>query len=177
MHSLSPRKTMITAALILTFFLVGCDRQQQAETPPPASESRSFTAAMEEAHSGMMGDVPPGSAKAVVPFAELEVEKAAGENSFTVGELYAQGEALEGQTVRVRGQVVKFSPAIMNRNFIHLQDGSGAEGDRTHNLVVTSQTAVETGAIVTVEGTVAANKDFGAGYTYAVIVEDAQITE
>ena len=177
MHSLSPRKTMITAALILTFFLVGCDRQQQAETPPPASESRSFTAAMEEAHQGVMGDVPMGSAKAVVPFAELEVEKAEGENSFTVGELYAQGEALEGQTVRVRGQVVKFSPAIMNRNFIHLQDGSGAEGDRTHNLVVTSQTAVETGAIVTVEGTVAANKDFGAGYTYAVIVEDAQITE
>ncbi len=177
MFTLSPRNTCLTAALLLTFFLAGCDSQKPQPAAESAPNSRNFSAALEDPHAGLEGDFPMGSAKAVTPFVELEVEKATGDQGFTVSELYTEGEALEGQTVRIRGQVVKFSPAIMGRNFIHLQDGSGVEADLTHNLVVTSQEAVEPGVIVTVEGTLAANKDFGAGYIYTVIVEDATVVE
>ena len=177
MKIISTRNACLTAALSLAFFLAACDSQQPEPPAEPAAESSNFTQAMEEAHAGLEEDVPMGSEKAVVPFAELEVEKADGDNAYTVGELYEQGEALEGQTVRIKAQVVKFSPAIMDRNFIHLQDGSGSEADRTHNLVATSQENVEVGDTVTLEGTLAANKDFGAGYTYQVIVEDTQIIE
>ena len=31
--------------------------------------------------------------------------------------------------------------------------------------------------IITLEGVLAANKDFGSGYTYAVIIEDASLKE
>lgn len=177
MKLLSTRSTFLTAALGLTFLLAACgDNQQQQDQSPTAEERRSFTEAMEDAHAGL-DDVPAGSEKAVVPFAELDVPKADGDNAYTVAELFAQGEGMDGQAVRVRAQVVKFSPAIMSRNFIHLQDGSGSETDRTHNLVATSQENVEVGDIVTIEGTLAANKDFGAGYTYQVILEDSTIIE
>ncbi|ADH87155.1 hypothetical protein [Desulfurivibrio alkaliphilus] len=177
MKLISPRNAFFTAALGLTFFLAACgDNQQPTAQQTAEDERRSFTQAMEEAHAGM-GDIPMGSDKAVVPFAELEVAKATGDNAYTVSELFAQGEGLSGQTVRVKAQVVKYSPAIMNRNFIHLQDGTGSETQRTHNLVATSQEAVEVGEIVTLEGVLAANKDFGAGYTYQVILEDVTVIE
>lgn len=177
MKLISTRNALLTAALGLSFLLAGCgETQQQQAQQPSEEERRSFTQAMEDAHAGL-GDMPMGSEKAVVPFAELEVAKADGDNAYTVSELFAQGEGLDGQAVRVKAQVVKFSPAIMGRNFIHLQDGTGSESDRTHNLVATSQENVEVGEIVTIEGTLAANKDFGAGYTYLVILEDSTVVE
>jgi hypothetical protein len=59
----------------------------------------------------------------------------------------------------------------MNRNWIHLKDGSKDEYD----LVITSEHAIPEGHTVTLKGTVALNKDFGAGYKYAIIVEDAHL--
>ncbi|MFH7321036.1 nucleotide-binding protein [Desulfurivibrio sp. D14AmB] len=176
MKILAPRQTAIAAVALASLLLAGCgDSQQQTETP--ASEA-SFSSAMQDAHSGMMLDeIPLGSAKAVTPFVDLEVEKATGENSYQVGEVFARGAELDGKTIRVRGQVVKFSPAIMNRNFIHLQDGSGDPAETTHNLVATSDATVEPGNIITIEGVLAANKDFGSGYVYRVILEESRVIE
>lgn len=177
MKSLSPRKTAVAAIALTSLLLAGCGDNQKSESAAPATGGPSFSSAMEEAHRGMESDIPAGSAKAVTPFADLEVEKATGENSYQVGELYARGAELSGQTVRVRGQVVKFSPAIMNRNFIHLQDGSGDPAENTHSLVATSNETAQLGDIVTVEGVLATDKDFGAGYVYRVIMEDSRVTE
>ena len=119
-----------------------------------------------------------GSQKAVVPFAEIKVEKAPGENSYAIGEIFSQAADLNGKTVIVRGKVMKISPRIMGRNWIHLQDGTGNPADNTHDLVVT--TALEPDPaweIITMEGVLAANKDFGAGYIYAVIIEDASLKQ
>jgi len=124
------------------------------------------------------GDVATGSKKAVVPFAEIKVEKAAGENSYTVAEIFSKATELNGQTVVVKAKVVKVSPRIMGRNWIHLQDGTGSPEENTHDLVVT--TSQEAGAdwdIITMEGVIAANKDFGSGYSYPVIIEDASLKE
>jgi hypothetical protein len=115
-----------------------------------------------------------GSLGAIAPFTEINVEKATGDNSYSVGEIFKKTEALDGKTVRIQGKVVKFSPMIMGRNWIHLQDGTGDPMTNTHDLVVTTSEQVKLDDIITVEGVLTANKDFGAGYKYMAIVEEAK---
>ena len=93
----------------------------------------------------------------------------------TIAQVWASRKALAGKTVTVRGKVVKFNPQIMGRNWVHLQDGSGKAADGTHDLTVTTDAMVKKGDIVTITGTVGIDKDFTAGYTYAVIVEGATV--
>ena len=119
--------------------------------------------------------VSPGSVKAVVPFADLKVKKATGNNAHTVSEVFASAAKLNTKKVRVRGQVMKVSRMIMGKNWIHLQDGTGEPTKNTHDLVVTTMAEPAAGDTVTVEGVLSANKDFGAGYRYDAIVEDATI--
>jgi len=116
-----------------------------------------------------------GSAGAIVPSKEIKVEKATGENACTVGECFARAKELDNKKVRVRGKVVKVSRMIMGRNWVHIQDGTGNPMENTHDLVVTTQADPELDSVVTVEGTLHANRDFGAGYKYDAIVEDAEI--
>jgi len=92
----------------------------------------------------------------------------------TVEQVYTDRQSLKGKQVQVRGKVVKFTPGIMGKNFLHIQDGSGKEG--TNDLAVTSQQAVKVGDQILVVGTLDTDKDFGAGYTYKVILENAKIT-
>jgi len=115
----------------------------------------------------------PGSSHATVPFTKLKVEKSTARNGYTVAELFAKGTSLNKQKVTVKGQVVKVNPDIMGRNWIHIQDGTGDPAKSTHDLVVTSTDIAEKGAIISVEGILAADKDFGSGYRYDVIVENA----
>jgi hypothetical protein len=131
------------------------------------------------AMEGIAADVPTGSSKAVVPFAELKVEKAAGENAYTVEELFAKTTDLNGKTVSVRGRIMKISPGIMGRNWLHIQDGTGNPDSSTHDLVVTTAAAPEqkVGDVATINGVLSANKDFGSGYSYAAIIEEAVISE
>ena len=119
----------------------------------------------------------PGSKAAMVTSAaEISVEKAAGPDSYTVGEVHAKGASLNGKSVVVKGKVVKLSKAIMGKNWIHLQDGTGDSGKGTHDLVVTTAAdTVAVGDVVTAKGTVYKDKDFGAGYKYDVIMEEATI--
>ncbi len=115
-----------------------------------------------------------GSLGAIAPFTEINIKKATGDNAYNVSEIFEKTEALNGKTVRIQGKVVKFSPSIMGRNWIHLQDGTGDPMANTHDLVVTTSETVENGKTITVEGVLAANKDFGAGYKYVAIVEEAK---
>ncbi len=91
----------------------------------------------------------------------------------TIAEIYSQKNKLEGKTVTIRGKVVKYNAGIMGRNWIHIQDGTESGSD--YDLLVTSNDATELGKIITVEGTVALNKDFGAGYSYPVMLENAKV--
>lgn len=118
-----------------------------------------------------------GSSGNVVEFAELKIEKATGENAHTVGDIFASAATLDTQKIKVKGQVVKVSKNIMGKNWLHLQDGTGDPNSSSHDLVVTTSEVAEKGAIITVEGPVAANKDFGSGYRYDVIIEDAVIVQ
>ncbi len=106
---------------------------------------------------------------------KISVEKAAGPDAYTVAEIFAQKVSLNNKSIVLRGKVVKVSSGIMNKNWVHLQDGTGDAEKGTHDLVVTSQDSAAVGDVVTVKGTVYVNKDFGAGYKYEVIMEEASI--
>ncbi len=105
---------------------------------------------------------------------KISVTKATGPNAYTVEGLYSNSAKLNMKPVVVRGKVVKVSSGIMGKNWIHIQDGTGTQAKATHNLVCTSQETAAMGDVVTVSGTLAKDKDFGAGYKYSVIIEDAK---
>ncbi len=106
---------------------------------------------------------------------EIKVAKAEGDRGRTVAEVYAQAAELAGKDVAVRGRVVKFNANIMGKNWVHIRDGSRAADEKNRDLTVTTADTVAVGDEVLVQGKVAQNKDFGAGYSYAVIVEDAKV--
>ncbi len=108
--------------------------------------------------------------------AAIKVEKATGQNAYTVAELYSNKAKLDNKEVTVRGKVVKVSPNIMGKTWIHVQDGTGSAEQGTHNLVCTTSTGTASvGDIVTVTGVLKTDKDFGYGYKYEVMLEDATV--
>ncbi len=116
-----------------------------------------------------------GSLAAMTPFASISVPRAEGENSQTVSDIFANKDQLDGKKVRIQGKVIKFSPMIMGKNWIHIQDGSGDPLQNSHDLVVTTNDTPGESEIITIEGTVRANQDFGFGYKYDVLVDEAVI--
>jgi hypothetical protein len=107
----------------------------------------------------------------------IKVAKAEGGEGKTVAEIFAAGTSLKDAPVAVRGKVVKFSAGIMGKNWIHLRDGSGSRAKQDDDLTVTTLDTATAGDIVLVRGVVHLKRDFGAGYTYPVILEDAKVTK
>lgn len=90
----------------------------------------------------------------------------------TVAEVNAQRQQLAGETVTVRGKVVKFTPDVMGKNWIHIKDGSGnGNGD----LTLTTEATVAIGDVITARGLLTVDRDFGHGYAYDVLLEDATL--
>ena len=146
-------------------------------TPADAGSSSADVAQSSGNPHGMASSSSGGSSRAIASFAGVKVEKSAAENGYTVGELFDKAAELNNRKVTVKGMVVKISPNIMGKNWIHIQDGTGDPSKNTHDLVVTSQALAEKGSIVSLEGVLAADKDFGFGYRYDVLIEDAVVVE
>lgn len=91
----------------------------------------------------------------------------------SIADLFAHKSDYEGKTVKVYGQVTKYSPQIMNKNWIHIQDGTTANGK--YDLTITSMDEAKIDELVTFEGKVVADKDFGYGYKFEVMLEDAHL--
>lgn len=132
-----------------------------AAPAPGAAAGAGTQATVASAHSGVAsGDMPVD-----------KVEPAKGGK--TVEQIFAGKAELTGKPVVVRGKIVKLNGGILGRNWLHLRDGTGAAG--SNDLLVTTQATPNLGDVVVVRGTVATNKDFGAGYRYDVLVEDATV--
>ncbi|MCX6247254.1 MAG: hypothetical protein NTW10_05940 [Bacteroidetes bacterium] len=101
----------------------------------------------------------------------IKVPKVVG--GMSIAELYANENTLAGKTVKVSGQVVKFSKEIMKKNWVHIQDGT-KEGDK-YDLTISTQDSVKVGDVVIFEGVAAVKKDVGAGYFYEILIEDAKL--
>ncbi len=130
----------------------------------------------EPAASAMPAQLPKGhppitgaASQATLDFSGLK--KAEGGN--TVAEIFAAKADLKGKEIKVRGKVVKFNANIMGKNWLHLEDGTGAAG--TNDLTVTTSGQAKVGDTVLVTGKLATDKDFGYNYQYPVLVEDATV--
>lgn len=123
----------------------------------------------------IFGSLEGAAAHAAQPadVGDVNVAKATGANARTVAEIIEKGAALKDKPVLVRGKVVKYNPGIMGKNWIHLRDGSGTE--TSNDILVTTQSQAKVGDVVTVKGTVRNDKDFGAGYSYKVLIEEATL--
>jgi hypothetical protein len=106
---------------------------------------------------------------------DVKVPKASGANAATVSEVLAKPAAMKDKPVLIRGKVVKYNAGIMGKNWIHLRDGSGSAADSTNDLIVTTTQEAKLGDVITVKGVVRTDKDFGAGYSYKAIVEEATL--
>jgi hypothetical protein len=103
----------------------------------------------------------------------IKVEPVSG--GVRLSEIFANKANYAGKKVKVTGQVVKFSEEIMNKNWVHLQDGSEVEG--SYDLTITTMDKVEVGQVVTFEGTLTLDKDFGYGYKYDLLLEDSKMAK
>jgi len=150
---------LITACLI---GLISCN--------PKATTTE--TAKEQSADTSMTGNHPHLSTSNTGPDGQdLNITPPAG--GITLAELIGNKKKYEGQKVKVQGRVVKLNNMIMERNWIHLKDASLKDGKM--DLTVTSTDNVAKGDVVAFEGTITLNKDFGSGYTYEIIMEDAHI--
>ncbi len=127
---------------------------------------------------GAMPTSPPPTTSGGKPVIEATDVDLSGitvaEGGQSVADLFAKKAELAGKPVKVRGKVVKFTPEIMGKNWIHLQDGTGAAG--TNDLTVTTTATAQKGDTVTISGVLVIDKDFGYGYAYDVIIEDAEVS-
>ena len=130
---------------------------------------------MLEPASGAVALAAPTAGAQAGGGADPRVAKAQGPNAYTIAQVIAQRNQLQGKTVLIRGRVVKYNPQIMGRNWVHLRDGSAAGRAQSDEILVTTSSATKLGDVVTARGSVRTNADFGAGYAYPVLVEHATL--
>jgi hypothetical protein len=98
------------------------------------------------------------------------------EDGKDIAYVYANKDELAGNEITLRGKVVKYNPGILGWNFVHIQDGSGDPAAGSNDLIVTTKATTAVGDTVVLTGNIVLDKDFGAGYSYPVLLEDASIT-
>lgn len=108
--------------------------------------------------------------------APIKIAKASGANAYTVADIMAKSVQLKDKPVKLNGQVVKYNAGIMGKNWIHLRDGSGTAAKGDNDILVTSAASAKMGDRITISGVVRNDKDFGSGYSYKVLIEDATLT-
>ena len=116
-------------------------------------------------HAAPQGSTPPAPAALAAELQPLP-------GGYTIAALRQQRDQLDGMQVAVRGVITKVNEQIMGRNWVHLQDTATDGAD----LTVTTTQPAAAGQTVIVRGTLACDRDFGYGYTYDILVENAQLT-
>ncbi|MBK8627671.1 MAG: SH3-like domain-containing protein [Saprospiraceae bacterium] len=114
------------------------------------------------------GAVSPSGGQPAVSSGVLPVVK----DAVKLSELMANKTKYEGKVITVTGECVKVNNGIMGKNWVHIQDGSKEKG-KALDLTVTTNLNIPVGSKVALNGKITLNKDFGAGYKYEIIMEDA----
>ena len=154
-------------ALAVVVALAGCAKKEPADAAQSADP-----AAAAAAEVAAKGHPLPSAGKSDVSL--TGITKA--EGGKTIQEIFDEKAALAGSKVTVRGKAVKVNTGIMGKNWVHIRDGSGANGDNDLTITTTSPSLPDVGDLVLVTGTVALDQDFGVGYQYDVILQDAELT-
>ena len=157
-------------------FMPGAEMKNfESKTLKRTFDSIIFSGGVVGAQAGGETKSPGSKGSAVTATEKIKVDKATGPDAYTVGEIFKSSKKLENKKVVVRGKVVKVAAGVMNKNWVHIQDGTGDAGN--NDLVVTSDDLPKTGDVVTASGTLYNDKDFGGGYKYKVIIEKANIKQ
>ena len=147
-----------------------------AGMPPPGMPPPGMAPGGQGMEPGAMAAQHAAAAAGPAEVGDVKVAKASGADARTVAEVWAQRASLKEKSVTIRGKVVKFNENIMGKNWVHLRDGTGTAG-KDNDITVTTGDRAAVGDVVTVKGMVRVDKDFGAGYAYPVIVEEAKVTK
>jgi hypothetical protein len=151
------KKTIISMAIMIA--VISC---KGPGSGPLAKESfdKKGTGTEAQSHGGMVK-----SEKANVTVTPCE-------GCIKLADLLANKKTYSGKTIKVTGAVTKYNAGIMGKNWIHVQDGSEFNGE--FDLTITTMEVAEIGQTITFEGTIALDKDFGYGYVYSILMEDAK---
>jgi hypothetical protein len=85
-----------------------------------------------------------------------------------IADLLLNKSKYKDKTITVRGVVTKVNNGIMGKNWVHIIDKSGKD------LTITTNSVVNVNAVVAFKGKITLDKDFGAGYKYDIIMEEAE---
>jgi hypothetical protein len=153
-------KLLISLAMVL--LIASCNGPKSGPLVKESFEDKDQTGMMPGTHSPM---------QPVVVKADIRVEPC--EDCITIARLVAEKKSLSGKKIKVKGVVTKVNEAIMEKNWIHIQDGT--ETDGIFDLTVTSSQVATVGETVTFEGTITLEKDFGYGYFYNILMEEGEL--
>lgn len=95
------------------------------------------------------------------------------EGGVSLEELIKDKNMYATKLVKVRGKVIKINNGILDKNWIHISDGTSF--DNKKSLTVTSQEMVKVGDTVSFEANLTLNKDFGYGYIYDILLENGKL--
>jgi len=109
--------------------------------------------------------------KSDIKVTKQDVEIGSEKGITSISDIYSNKNKYNGAVLIVKGVVTKYNPGIMNKNWIHLQDGT--ESDGHFDLVITTLENSQVGDTLTLSGKLLLDKDFGYGYKYDVLMEDA----
>jgi hypothetical protein len=110
--------------------------------------------------------------KSAVIVKKMDIKLEPCDGCTSISSLLSNKQSFSGKVIRVKGQVTKFNPEIMGKNWVHIQDGTVFQ--EGFDLTVTTDAKVSVGETVTFQGKIVLNKDFGYGYTYNVLMEEGK---
>ncbi len=123
--------------------------------------------------TGIPGNVDEKAHMGQVTTEKIKIVVEPCDGCVTIASLIENKKSYSGKVIKVKGKVTKFNPEIMEKNWIHIQDGS--EFDGGFDLTITTDATANVGDTLTFEGKIALDKDFGYGYVYNVLMEEGKI--
>lgn len=118
------------------------------------------------------GDLSAGNAVSPSTPTTGKASNVAVKDAVKLSDLMANKAKYAGKTITVSGECVKVNNGIMGKNWVHIQDGSKEKG-KALDLTITTNLNIPVGSNVALTGKIVLDKDFGAGYRYDIIMEDA----
>ena len=149
-YSPSMKKTFKTLYFVTSLKADAAPAALPAGHPPMQTQP---SAPRSEAASAPRAPLAPAPEGDIVPLAELLKNRA----------------AWRDKDILIRGSVIKSTPNVMGKNWVHVSDGND------HQVVCTTQAEVSPGQSITLKGHVTLDKDIGAGYFYEVLLEDCEV--
>jgi hypothetical protein len=149
-------------SLTLSLIIISCNGPKSGPLVKESFEEK-------EQENAMAGH--QHQSQAVAMKADIKIEPCA--ECITIGRLVGDKKSFSGEKIRVKGVVTKVNEAIMDKNWVHIQDGTEAGG--IFDLTVTTSLKVAVGDTVTFEGNIVLDKDFGYGYFYNILMENGNL--